>query len=588
MAATGKIFISYRREDAADAAGRIRDWLVQTRRVAKEDVFMDVTGILPGADFMEVIEKKIAQCGAMIVLISPAWLNQIDTEAGKYLRAEAEAALRQAGSRKLLIIPVMVGGAAMPSAEQLPESLRALTKRSGTPVRAASFDYDMGLVRKALGIGAGIRPAWVAGVSLIVLVALGLGILSQVLGWPLQPGGSPTPTSVVPKRLVIATDFPTTGGDATAGGLASQYGVELAISENSDLGSGYILDTVQKSDVGPTGIHDPNVGAANIRQLISQPEVVALIGPFNSDVATAEIPLINAATLVMLSPSNTNPGLTKAEFADAYGIDFAALHPTGKPESYFRLLGADDVQAQAGASVAYALLHASKAYVVDDSSVYGTLVATQFARSFMAQGGTVIGTRSVNAQNSDSINSVATTIVNSNPDVVYFGGSTGGGAGALKAALGAQGSSVPMVSGERVAGDPTYLQQAGAAAGNTYATSSIPDHVALTTLHAQEFISAYTAKYSSQPGYNISVIGFAALAYDAAMIEITAIRQLIAAGKAVTRANLRDAVAQMHYDGVTGSISFDANGDNTAPAFSLYDVDSTSHTWVFSNVVSAP
>ena len=49
MAAKGnKVFLSYRREDAGDVAGRIRDWLVQTRRIAREDIFMDVTAILPG------------------------------------------------------------------------------------------------------------------------------------------------------------------------------------------------------------------------------------------------------------------------------------------------------------------------------------------------------------------------------------------------------------------------------------------------------------------------------------------------------------------------------------------------------------
>src|SRR5262249_56642076 len=111
----GKIFISYRRDDAEDAAGRIRDWLIQTRRLAREDIFTDVTAILPGADFLQVIERTISQCKAMIVVISSSWLAQVNSPDTSYVRLEAETALRH----NLLIIPVLVGGARMPSADQL-------------------------------------------------------------------------------------------------------------------------------------------------------------------------------------------------------------------------------------------------------------------------------------------------------------------------------------------------------------------------------------------------------------------------------------------------------------------------------------
>jgi hypothetical protein len=121
----------------------------------------------------------------MIVIISPSWLVQVNAEAGKYLRAKAETAVQQSKRRKLQIIPVLVGGAQMPAAEQLPEQLRSLTQRNAKPIRPDSFDYDMGLVRKALGIGSGIAPGLVAAISLIVLAALGLGVLSQT------PSGNP-------------------------------------------------------------------------------------------------------------------------------------------------------------------------------------------------------------------------------------------------------------------------------------------------------------------------------------------------------------------------------------------------------------
>jgi TIR domain len=171
-----KIFISYRREDAADAAGRIRDWLVQTKRVTREDIFMDVEAILPGADFVNVIEQAIAQCKALIVVISPSWIAQVNAPTS-YVRLETEAALRQ----NIQVIPVLVGGVQMPPAEQLPPGLQKLTRLNAREVRAASFDYDMAFIRRALGFNAATAIPWIAVISAVLLVAVGLGVLTQ---WP--------------------------------------------------------------------------------------------------------------------------------------------------------------------------------------------------------------------------------------------------------------------------------------------------------------------------------------------------------------------------------------------------------------------
>ncbi len=199
MAGVGKVFISYRREDGADAAGRIRDWLVQTWHLAKDDVFMDVTGILPGADFMQVIDQAISRCQAMIVVISPSWLAQVqapDTPP----RMEVEAALRH----NLLVIPVLVNGAQVPTAAQLPSTLQPLTRRNIKAVRADSFAYDMDSVRRALGVRAGLRSSWIAAISIVLVAALGIGILSQM------PEGNPVWIAFHPATpTVTATEIPT-------------------------------------------------------------------------------------------------------------------------------------------------------------------------------------------------------------------------------------------------------------------------------------------------------------------------------------------------------------------------------------------
>jgi hypothetical protein len=218
-----KVFISYRREDAVDIAGRIRDWLIKTQGVPRDDVFMDVTTILPGADFLQVIEEAISQCRAMIVVVSPSWLAQVNAPDISYVRLETEAALR----RGLLVIPVLVGGAQMPPTGQLPEGLRPLTRRNARPVRSADFDYDMEWVGRALGGGPPAQqpqpavqmppatplrprpvrnPLLLAG-AVVALVALAVGVLSQV------PEGNPV-WQVVHAHVIADASFVQQAGTA--------------------------------------------------------------------------------------------------------------------------------------------------------------------------------------------------------------------------------------------------------------------------------------------------------------------------------------------------------------------------------------
>src|SRR5215468_10688662 len=69
----GRIFISYRREDADESAGRIRDWLTQPRRVPPGNLFMDVHDVQAGANFVQAVEESIKQCTTMLVVIGPNW-----------------------------------------------------------------------------------------------------------------------------------------------------------------------------------------------------------------------------------------------------------------------------------------------------------------------------------------------------------------------------------------------------------------------------------------------------------------------------------------------------------------------------------
>src|SRR4051812_37886811 len=124
------IFISYRRSDAAGHAGRLYDRLVD--RFGEASVFKDLDSLEPGADFVEVVEETIARCDALVAVIGRDWLAQTDEEGGRRLDAPHDWVRLEVGNalkRKVRVIPVLVAGARMPPAAELPQDLRALARR---------------------------------------------------------------------------------------------------------------------------------------------------------------------------------------------------------------------------------------------------------------------------------------------------------------------------------------------------------------------------------------------------------------------------------------------------------------------------
>lgn len=398
-----------------------------------------------------------------------------------------------------------------------------------------------------------------------------------VLGLNGCGGGSTS----VNKALKIATDFPVSGADATDT-IPAQNGVDLAVQQNKDLGNGYTLSVVHKDDEGASGA-DPSIGAANVQALIDDPQVMSIVGPFNSGVASKEIPKVEAAGIVLISPTNTNPGLTLQQYAATYGYNWDQLHPAGSKEYYFRVCGNDVAQGKADAQIALSpQVHATSAFIVDDNTPYGKGLADFFTAAFTAGGGKTVGTRtSITQAQIANLGSLATTIKSAAPDVVFYGGVTSQGGPELKLDLVQIGYKGFMIGGDGIADDPGFIKTAGAAAVGTIGTVAAPDVSSLTSSAAQSFSSAYKAAFPSA-----DLLPYSAMAYDAAMIEITAIKNLISSGKAVTRAAIRDQVASISYSGVTGTISFDANGDNSGQkVFSVYAVDQTGK-WVYQTTVN--
>ena len=164
----GRIFISYRRGETAYPAGWLYDRLAD--RYGGEQVFKDVDSIELGDDFVEVITRAVGSCDVLLALIGEDWLTITDADGRRrlddphdFVRLEIEAAL----ARDVRVIPILVDGARMPAAEELPNSLSKLARRQALELsparprhRSAAEEAGQNARRDAHGrVGAG-RDAW--------------------------------------------------------------------------------------------------------------------------------------------------------------------------------------------------------------------------------------------------------------------------------------------------------------------------------------------------------------------------------------------------------------------------------------------
>ncbi len=146
------IFISYRRQDTLETVGRLHDHL---RRAFEEDrLFLDVERQAAGDDYRMVIDRALAHADVMLVVIGMEWLNAVNREGRRRLdqgddmvRIELETAF----ARNLRVVPVLVEGATIPAAADLPPSLQPLCYRTAMPVRPdPDFQMDFQRLVEAL------------------------------------------------------------------------------------------------------------------------------------------------------------------------------------------------------------------------------------------------------------------------------------------------------------------------------------------------------------------------------------------------------------------------------------------------------
>jgi branched-chain amino acid transport system substrate-binding protein len=354
-------------------------------------------------------------------------------------------------------------------------------------------------------------------------------------------------------ELVIGEYGSLTGNDATFG-LSTKAGVEVALDELTAKKEGKIgglrVRVVVEDDRGMA-----EEAATVVQKLINQDRVLAVLGEVASSRSLAAGPICQQAGVPMISPSSTNPEVTK------------------KGDFIFRMCFLDDFQGWVMAKFVAEDLKLKKVAVLKDvKNDYSVGLANYFTQAFQSMGGTVVLETSYSAGDAD-FRAALTSIKARRPEAVIVPGYYTE-AGQIARQARELGLTVPLIGGD--GWESEKLIEIGGEAMNGCFYSN---HWALDAPDPklQDFLKAYRDKFKGDP----DAIG--GLAYDAAQVLFTSLEQLAAADpqafqglgsskagteqRRVACRKLRELIAATaQYPGVTGSITLDANRDASKPA----------------------
>jgi len=332
-------------------------------------------------------------------------------------------------------------------------------------------------------------------------------------------------------KIKIAVQAPLSGEQAALGEHI-KLGAQLAVEESSkafkDLG--YELILVPQDDQAK-----PEVGVANARNMVADPDVLVIVGHFNSGVALPSSEVYKDAMLTMISPANTATEITDRGYPNVN-----------------RVCGRDDVQGPVGARFAAQDLKLKSVYIIHDKTLYGQGVAENFRNEAKKLGMNVLGFEGTEER--ANFSPMIIPLKAKNPDLVYFGGIYHQGGLLLKQLR--EKSVKAKFMGPDGLDSAEMAKIAGAAVVNSYYTSVAgpPD--------AYPETAAFAKKYKQRFGKDTESFGL--YGYDATMVGIKAMEGWIKAngGKKPTRAEVAAAVRKIkNFKGVTGSIEFDSKGD---------------------------
>ncbi len=344
----------------------------------------------------------------------------------------------------------------------------------------------------------------------------------------------------------------TTGGTATFG-KSTVNGAQLAFEEANAAGGvgGMKLEWPTEDDQSKA-----EEAATAVQKLITQDHVIALIGEVASSRSLAAAPIAQSNGVPMISPSSTNPEVTK------------------KGNFIFRACFLDEFQGRVMARFAADTLKLKRvAILTDTKNDYSVGLSQFFVDEYKLRGGSIVGEKSYFEGDSD-FRSALTALKANNPDAIFVPGYYTE-VGSIARQARELGLTVPLLGGDGWVSDQLLKIGGDALNGSYYSNHFAPDQPSASL---QKFLTDYKAKYNSSPD------AIAGLAYDTANLVVDALKRLQASDPAAfaalgsdksgnaeaakaARAKLRDMINNVKdFPGITGVINFDANRNPVKPA----------------------
>ncbi len=325
--------------------------------------------------------------------------------------------------------------------------------------------------------------------------------------------------------------FMSTTGDTANFGISSVNGIKMAADEVNKAGgiNGKQVELLIEDDRS-----DASEAATIVTKFVTQDQVHAVLGEVASSRSIAAAPIAQNAKIPMLTPSSTNPEVTR------------------KGDYIFRSCFIDPVQGAAIAQFGAKSLNAKRAaLMVDRKNDYSTGLEKVISEVFTRLGGQIVVTQSYQAGDQD-FNAQITSIKGANPDVIFVPGYYGD-VGLFAKQARDKGITAPLVGGDGW-DSPSLYQIGGSALDGCYFSNHYSPDDADPLV--QKFVTDYKGRYGAVPD------ALAATAYDAALIMFDAIKR----STSLEGPAIREALAATKdFPGVTGKVTFNENRDAVKP-----------------------
>lgn len=359
-------------------------------------------------------------------------------------------------------------------------------------------------------------------------------------------------------KIKVVSSLPRTG---SAKGQTDTIvnGIKLALDEEHyKVGEFEIVYEDLDDATAAAGQWDAQKETSNANQARDDADVMVYIGTYNSGAAKLSMPILNKANVLIISPANTTPSLTKPNTGEK--DEPGRYRPSGKV-NYFRVVPTDDVQGPVAAHWAKDL-GAKSVYILDDNEVYGKGIADLFKAECGELKIKILGQESIDVK-AQEFKALMQKIKNMNPGLIYFGGTTQTKAGQLAKDMVAAGITCPLMVPDGCY-EQAFIESAGADVlnGRCYVTFGglPPTELAKKGGKGQAFVDAYKAKYGKVPDE-----AYASYGYESAKVALECIRK---AGVKNREAIVHAASGIKNFDGALGVWSFDENGDTTLKTMS--------------------